>query len=91
MFIPAGQTIASPNPQVTGVAKGSTQIIGTAPGYAYSPSFETHYIVWNAQTIARLFEIGPHRFTPGTKMPEQTITNAQDREALVRFLEKATR
>jgi hypothetical protein len=24
-------------------------------------------------------------------MPEQTITNAQDREALVRFLEKATR
>ena len=30
-------------------------------------------------------------FTPGTKMPEQTINNAADREALVDFLEKAAR
>jgi cytochrome c len=65
--------------------------IGTAPGYAYSPSFRTHDIVWDAQTIGKLFEVGPHQFTPGTKMPEQTITNAADREALVRFLERASR
>ena len=36
-------------------------------------------------------EIGPARFTPGTKMPEQTVTAAEDRAALVRFLEQATR
>jgi cytochrome c len=47
--------------------------------------------VWGAETIAKLFEIGPSRYTPGTKMPEQTIPNAQDREALVRFLEQATK
>ncbi len=65
--------------------------IGTAPGYAYSPAFQQLDIVWNADTIARLFEIGPARFTPGTKMPEQTVQEAEDRAALVRFLETATR
>jgi cytochrome c len=65
--------------------------IATAPGYTYSPAFKALDIVWDAQSIAKLFEIGPQQFTPGTKMPEQTITNPQDRQALVRFLENATR
>ncbi|MBK3421186.1 c-type cytochrome, partial [Methylobacterium ajmalii] len=65
--------------------------IATAPGYAYSPAFRQFDIVWTADTIARLFEIGPARFTPGTKMPEQVVQDAEDRAALVRFLEKATR
>jgi cytochrome c len=30
------------------------------------------------------------RYTPGTKMPEQTITSADDRASLVEFLQKAT-
>ena len=47
-------------------------------------------IVWDARTIARLFEVGPSRYTPGTWMPEQIITSADDREALVRFLERTT-
>ena len=33
---------------------------------------------------------GPMAYTPGTKMPEQKIGSAEDRAALVRFLEKAT-
>lgn len=65
--------------------------IATAPGYHYSEPLRRMDIVWNAETIARLFEIGPARYTPGTKMPEQTIPSAQDREALVRFLERATK
>jgi cytochrome c len=64
--------------------------IATAPDYRYSEPLRTMDIVWNARTIAELFEIGPSRYTPGTKMPEQTITNAADREALVRFLQEAT-
>ena len=48
-------------------------------------------IVWSADTIAKLFELGPATFTPGTKMPEQTIGDADDRTALVRFLERATK
>jgi cytochrome c len=48
-------------------------------------------IVWTPETVSKLFEVGPAAYTPGTKMPEQTIPNPEDREALVRFLEKATR
>jgi cytochrome c len=65
--------------------------IATAPGYNFSPALRKLDIVWGAETISKLFEIGPSRYTPGTKMPEQVIGNASDREALVRFLERATR
>jgi cytochrome c len=64
--------------------------IATAPGYNFSPALKKLNIVWNTETIAKLFEIGPTQYTPGTKMPEQRIENAADRAALVRFLEKAT-
>ncbi|TGD96246.1 c-type cytochrome [Methylobacterium nonmethylotrophicum] len=65
--------------------------IAAVPDYPYSPAFRQLDITWTAETIARLFEVGPARFTPGTKMPEQTINAAEDRAALVRFLETATR
>jgi cytochrome c len=31
------------------------------------------------------------QYTPGTKMPEQKIGVPEDRQALVKFLEKATK
>jgi cytochrome c len=65
--------------------------IASAPGYNYSPALRAMDIVWNTDTIARMFEVGPSRYTPGTKMPEQTIPDPADREALVRFLKQATR
>lgn len=64
--------------------------IATAPGYRYSDALKGMDIVWDARTIAQLFEVGPARYTPGTRMPEQTINRAEDREALVKFLEHAT-
>ncbi|GJE46960.1 c-type cytochrome [Methylobacterium soli] len=64
--------------------------IATAEGYRFSEALRKLDIVWNAETIAKLFEVGPSRYTPGTKMPDQTVNSAADREALVRFLEKAT-
>ncbi len=65
--------------------------IGTAPGYAFSPALQQMDIIWSRETIARLFEIGPNAMTPGTKMPEQVIIFAEDRKALVDWLEKVTR
>ncbi|MBX9932708.1 MAG: c-type cytochrome [Methylobacterium sp.] len=65
--------------------------IATAPDYRFSEPLKKLDIVWDARTIAELFEVGPARYTPGTKMPEQTIRDQSDREALVRFLERATR
>ena len=64
--------------------------IATLPGYNFSQALERLDIVWTPETVSKLFELGPMTFTPGTKMPEQKIGSAQDRAALVRFLEKAT-
>jgi len=64
--------------------------IATLPGYNFSAALKTLDIVWTPETVSRLFEIGPAAFTPGTKMPEQRIGSAADRDALVSFLKKAT-
>jgi cytochrome c len=63
--------------------------IATLPGYNFSPALKKLEIVWTPETVAKLFEIGPAQYTPGTKMPEQTIGSAEDRQALVTFLQKA--
>jgi len=65
--------------------------IATLPGYNFSPALKVLNIVWTPQTVEKLFEVGPAAYTPGTKMPEQRIGKPEDREALVRFLEKATK
>jgi len=65
--------------------------IASLPGYNYSEALRHLDIVWTPETVAKLFEIGPAQYTPGTKMPEQRIGASEDREALVKFLERATR
>jgi cytochrome c len=65
--------------------------IATLPGYNFSEGLKRLDIVWTPETIAKLFEIGPTAYTPGTKMPEQRIGSPADREALVTFLERATK
>jgi len=65
--------------------------IATQPGYNFSPALKQLNIVWTPETVAKLFEVGPAAYTPGTKMPEQKIGAPEDRDALVRFLEKATK
>ena len=65
--------------------------IASAAGYAYSQALKQRDIVWSKETISKLFEIGPNAYLPGTKMPEQTIPDAQARQALVDWLDKITR
>ncbi len=65
--------------------------IATFPGYNFSPALKQLNIIWTSETVAKLFELGPSKYTPGTKMPEQTIGAKEDRDALIEFLEKATR
>ena len=63
--------------------------IATLPGYHYSEALKQMTIVWTPETVAKMFEVGPMTYTPGTKMPEQKIGSAEDRKALVEFLERA--
>jgi cytochrome c len=65
--------------------------IATLPGYNFSAALKTLDITWTPETVAKLFELGPMTYTPGTKMPEQRIGAAEDRASLVKFLEKATK
>ena len=65
--------------------------IASLPGYNFSPALRQLDIVWTPQTLAKLLELGPARYTPGTKMPEQRIGNAADRDALIAFLQRASR
>jgi cytochrome c len=65
--------------------------IASLPGYNFSDVLKHLDIVWTPETVAKLFEIGPASFTPGTKMPDQRIGAPGDRTALVEFLERATR
>ncbi len=65
--------------------------IATLPGYRYSDALKHMNIVWTPETVAKMFEVGPMTYTPGTKMPEQKIGSAEDRKALVEFLAKATK
>ena len=65
--------------------------IATLPGYNFSDALKKLDIVWTPETVAKLFEVGPAEYTPGTKMPEQRIGSAEDRRALTDFLSKATK
>jgi cytochrome c len=65
--------------------------IGTAEGYAYSRALRGLDIVWTPETVAELFEFGPEAYTPGSRMPEQRIPAAADRQALIEFLGTASR
>jgi cytochrome c len=63
---------------------------GTLPGYPYSPALKGIDLVWTPETLGKLFELGPHVYTPGSKMPLQKIADPAKRGALVRYLEAAT-
>jgi len=63
--------------------------IASLPGYDFSAALKTLNIVWTPETVAKLFEIGPMTYTPGTKMPEQRIGSPEDRKALTDFLTRA--
>ncbi len=65
--------------------------IGTAPGYRYSPALTAMDIVWSRETGREIVFARTDGLYAGTKMPEQQVTDPADLEALVDFLEKATR
>lgn len=63
---------------------------GALEDYHYSSALDGSQIVWNETTIDALFDEGPEHYVPGTKMPMQRITGAQDRADLIAYLRRAT-
>ena len=65
--------------------------IASVEGYAFSPALRDLDIVWTPRTVAELFTVGPDIYTPGSRMPDQRVTDPADRQAMVAFLERASR
>jgi len=65
--------------------------IASVEGYAFSPALRDLDIVWTPRTVAELFEVGPDLYTPGSRMPDQRVADPADRQALVEFLDRASR
>ena len=64
---------------------------GSLKGYRYSETLDQAAIIWNDDSIDALFDLGPDHYIPGSKMPMQRITGAQDRADLIAFLKQATK
>ncbi len=64
--------------------------VGGLDGYAYSEALTTRNFIWTERTIDELFDLGPDKYVPGTKMPVQRIAEARDRRDLIFFLRRAT-
>ena len=64
--------------------------VGGLDGYAYSEALTSRNFLWTERTIDELFDLGPDKYVPGTKMPVQRIAEAKDRRDLIFFLRRAT-
>ncbi|PRY23075.1 cytochrome c [Aliiruegeria haliotis] len=64
---------------------------GSVDGYSYSETLEKSDIIWSADTVDALFDLGPDVYIEGSKMPMQRITGEEDRSDLVEYLQEATR
>ena len=64
--------------------------VGAVVDYPYSKELIAMDLVWNEETINRLFKDGPDIVTPGSKMPVQRINGEQDRADLISYLKRAT-
>jgi cytochrome c len=64
--------------------------IASQPGYDYSSALRQMDIIWTPETFSDLFTYGPEAYTPGSRMPEQRIAAAEDRAALIAYLQRIT-
>ncbi len=64
---------------------------GSVPGYPYSRALAGSGIVWTEETLARLFELGPENYLPGTRMPFQRMPDPEERAELVAYIARVTR
>ncbi|MCH2166417.1 MAG: c-type cytochrome [Oceanicola sp.] len=63
---------------------------GTVPDYPYSQTLDGSDIIWSEETVDALFDEGPDHYIPGSKMPMQVISGADDRADLIAYLKQAT-
>lgn len=63
---------------------------GSVEGYNYSSALTGVDFRWNEKTIYELFDQGPDKYLPGTKMPLQKVSDAEKLTQLVDYLKQIT-
>ncbi len=63
---------------------------GSVEGYNYSKALTGVDFKWNENTLFQLFDQGPDKYLPGTKMPVQRVTNRDELTQLVEYLKQVT-
>jgi len=63
---------------------------GSVAGYNYSKALTGVDFRWNEKTLFQLFDQGPDKYLPGTKMPVQKVSNAEQLTHLVNYLKEIT-
>ncbi|MBI2978577.1 MAG: c-type cytochrome, partial [Rhodospirillales bacterium] len=64
---------------------------GSVKGYNYSKALTDVDFKWNEETLFQLFDQGPDKYLPGTKMPVQRVTSREQLAQLVEYLKQITR
>jgi cytochrome c len=64
--------------------------VGSVSGYNYSPALRGKNFNWDQKSLFDLFDQGPDKFLPGTKMPVQKVPDTQALEQLVDYLKQIT-
>ncbi len=63
---------------------------GSVEGYNYSDALTGVDFKWNEKTLFQLFDKGPAKYLPGTKMPMQQVPDAEKLIQLVDYLKEIT-
>jgi cytochrome c len=63
---------------------------GSVKNYNYSKALTGVDFKWNEETLFQLFDLGPDKYLPGTKMPVQRVTNREELTQLVEYLKQIT-
>lgn len=64
--------------------------VGAVEGYNYSNALMGKSFTWNEKTLFALFDEGPDKFLPGTKMPVQRVPDKEQLSQLVDYLRVLT-
>jgi len=64
--------------------------VGSVSGYNYSAALRAKTFEWDEETLFYLFDQGPDKFLPGTKMPVQRMPDSEALAQLIDYLKKAT-
>lgn len=64
--------------------------VGTSPDFDYSNALKKSEVIWSKESLDKYLD-DPAKHIPGNRMPFCCINNADERRAVIAYLESATK